>query len=115
MRRALLLCAIFVVTLASPFVTPSQAASPEDVLVCCDATPVELYLIGSDANKLRGDRVIWRELLKRAELPTDIPLDGLAKRLLEEKGDFCGNLKIARGFGRSLSAEHRKAIKAAVA
>ena len=51
MRRALLLCAIFVVTLASPFVTPSQAASSEDVLVCCDATPVELYLIGSDANK----------------------------------------------------------------
>ena len=71
--------------------------------------------LGSDANKLRGDRVIWRELLKRAELPTDIPLDGLAKRLLEEKGDFCGNLKIARGFGRSLSVEHRKAIKAAVA
>ena len=54
--------------------------------------------LGSDANKLRGDRVIWRELLKRAELPTDIPMDGLAKRLLEEKGDFCGNLKI---FGAS--------------
>ncbi len=51
MRRALFLCAIFLATLATPFVATAQAASSEDVLVCCDATPVELYLIGSDSNK----------------------------------------------------------------
>ena len=51
MRRALMLCAIFLVTLGSPFIAASQAASSDDVLVCCDATPVELFLIGSDANK----------------------------------------------------------------
>ena len=51
MRRALLLCAILLVTLVTPFVGTSQAASSEDALVCCDAAPVELYLIGSDSNK----------------------------------------------------------------
>ena len=51
MRRALFLCAIFLVTFASPFIATSQAAASEDVLVCCDAAPVELYLIGSDSNK----------------------------------------------------------------
>ena len=51
MRRALLLCAILLVTLVTPFVGTGQAASSEDALVCCDAAPVELYLIGSDSNK----------------------------------------------------------------
>ena len=51
MRRALLLCAILLVTLVMPFVGTGQAASSEDALVCCDAAPVELYLIGSDSNK----------------------------------------------------------------
>ena len=51
MRRALFLCAIFLVTFASPFIATSQAAASEDVLVCCDAAPVELYLIGGDSNK----------------------------------------------------------------
>ena len=51
MRRALFLCAIFLVTFASPFIATSQAAGSEDVLVCCDAAPVELYLIGGDSNK----------------------------------------------------------------
>ena len=64
--------------------------------------------LGSDANKLRGDRVIWRELLKRAELPTDIPLDGLAKRLLEEKGDFCG---ISKSHGASDEASVRNTAR----
>ena len=50
MRRALFLCAIFLATFATPFAATAQAASSEDVLVCCDATPVELYLIGSDSN-----------------------------------------------------------------
>ena len=51
MRRALFLCAIFLATLVSPIIAPSQAATTDDVLVCCEATPVELYLIGSDSNK----------------------------------------------------------------
>ena len=51
MRRAVLLCAILMVTLVTPFVGTSQAVSSEDALVCCDAAPVELYLIGSDSNK----------------------------------------------------------------
>ncbi len=51
MRRALFLCAILLVTVVTPFVGSGQAASSEDTLVCCDAAPVELYLIGSDSNK----------------------------------------------------------------
>ena len=51
MRRALLMCTILMATLITPLVGSSQAASGEDTLVCCDAAPVELYLIGSDSNK----------------------------------------------------------------
>ena len=51
MRRALLMCTILMATIITPLVGSSQAASGEDTLVCCDAAPVELYLIGSDSNK----------------------------------------------------------------
>ena len=51
MRQALLLTFVLVLTVASPFLTHAEASGSEDTLVCCDAAPVELYLIGSDANK----------------------------------------------------------------
>ena len=51
MRQALLLTTVLLLTVVSPFLSTAQADSGDDVLVCCDATPVELYLIGSEANK----------------------------------------------------------------
>ena len=71
--------------------------------------------LGSDAHKLRSDRVIWREALEAGRATNRYPTGWSGEALVGRKGDLCGNLKIARDFGRSLSAEHRKAIKAAVA
>ena len=51
MRQALLLTTVLLLTVVSPFLSTAQADSGDDVLVCCDAAPVELYLIGSEANK----------------------------------------------------------------
>ncbi len=51
MRQALLLTFVLVLTVASPVLTHVEASGSEDTLVCCDAAPVDLYLIGSDANK----------------------------------------------------------------
>ena len=51
MRQTLLLCAVLMATVLSPLMVPAQAASTNDTLVCCEATPVELYLVGSDSNK----------------------------------------------------------------
>ena len=51
MRRAVLLVAIFLVTLVSPVLSTAQANTGGDTLVCCDASTVDLYLIGGDNNK----------------------------------------------------------------
>jgi hypothetical protein len=51
MRRTLLLCTLLVIVTMTPFASPVQAAEGDEVLVCCDASPVELYLLGSDSNK----------------------------------------------------------------
>jgi hypothetical protein len=51
MRQPLLLCTLLVLTALLPLVPSGQAAETNDVVVCCDASPVELYLLGSDANK----------------------------------------------------------------
>ena len=46
MRRAVLMVAIFLVTLVSPVLSTAQANTGGDTLVCCDASTVDLYLIG---------------------------------------------------------------------
>lgn len=51
MRQAFLLTFVLVLTVFSPVLTHAEAASTDDTLVCCAATPVDLYLIGSDSNK----------------------------------------------------------------
>ena len=51
MRQPLMMCALLVVVLLSPFATHAQAAEGDEVLVCCDASPVELYLLGSGSNQ----------------------------------------------------------------
>ena len=51
MRRAVLMVAIFLVTLVSPVLSTAQANTGGDTLVCCDASSVDLYLIGGDNNK----------------------------------------------------------------
>jgi hypothetical protein len=51
MRQAFLLTFVLVLTVMSPVLTHVEAASSDDTLVCCDAAPVELYLIGSESNK----------------------------------------------------------------
>lgn len=53
MRQALLLSFLLVAVTLSPVLEPVQAAAeaPDDLVVCCDASPVELYLLGSDSNK----------------------------------------------------------------
>lgn len=51
MRGAVLLSSLFVLTALLPLVQTVQAAETEDVRVCCDASEVELYLLGNDANK----------------------------------------------------------------
>ncbi len=51
MRQALLLSLLLVAVTLSPVLAPAQAAGSDDLLVCCDASPVELYLLGSDSNK----------------------------------------------------------------
>ncbi len=51
MRQGLLLVSLMLAMTLAPFVQPVQASSDEDVLVCCDASPVELFLLGNDANK----------------------------------------------------------------
>ncbi len=51
MRQPLLLCSLVLLTSLLPLVAPVGAESSEDAVVCCDASPVELYLSGSDSNK----------------------------------------------------------------
>lgn len=51
MRQALLLSTLLVIVTMTPFVSSAQAAEETDVLVCCDASPVELFLLGSDSDK----------------------------------------------------------------
>jgi hypothetical protein len=51
MRQALLLSLLLVAVTLAPVLEPVQAAESDDLLVCCDASPVELYLLGSDSNK----------------------------------------------------------------
>ena len=51
MRQSLLLCSLLVLTTLLPLVAPVGADAGEDAVVCCDASPVELYLSGSDSNK----------------------------------------------------------------
>jgi len=51
MRQPLLLCSLLVLTSLLPLVAPVGAESSDDAVVCCDASPVELYLSGSDSNK----------------------------------------------------------------
>ena len=51
MRQSLLLCSLLVLTTLMPLVAPVGADAGEDAVVCCDASPVELYLSGSDSNK----------------------------------------------------------------
>ena len=53
MRTASFIIFILVATMVLPFVSPTvQAADEEDdVIVCCEASTVELYLLGSDSNK----------------------------------------------------------------
>ena len=51
MRRAVFLVAIFLVTLMSPALSTVQGNTGSDTVVCCDASTVDLYLIGSDSNK----------------------------------------------------------------
>ena len=53
MRTASFIIFILVGTLVLPFVSPTVQAADEsdDVIVCCDASEVKLYLLGSDSNK----------------------------------------------------------------
>ena len=51
MRQAFLLTFVLMLTVMSPFLSHVEAASSDDTLVCCDAAPVELFLIGSESNK----------------------------------------------------------------
>jgi hypothetical protein len=51
MHRAVLLGLLFLFSALMPVVGTAQAAEAEDVRVCCDASPVELFLLGNDANK----------------------------------------------------------------
>jgi hypothetical protein len=51
MHRAVLLSSLFLLTALLPLVSVVEAAEAEDVRVCCDASPVELFLLGNDANK----------------------------------------------------------------
>jgi len=51
MRQAFFLTFVLMVTVMSPLLSPVEAAGGEDTLVCCDAAPVDLYLIGSESNK----------------------------------------------------------------
>ncbi len=51
MRQAFLLTAVLLLTVLSPVLSHAQGEASGDTLVCCDAAPVELYLIGSESNK----------------------------------------------------------------
>ena len=53
MRTASFIIFILVATLVLPVVSPTVEAADEsdDVIVCCDASEVKLYLLGSDSNK----------------------------------------------------------------
>ena len=53
MRTASFIIFILVGTMVLPLVSPTvQAADEEEeLIVCCDASTVELYLLGSDSNK----------------------------------------------------------------
>lgn len=51
MRQPILLCSLLVLTSLLPLVGQVSGDSSNDEVVCCEASPVELYLLGSDSNK----------------------------------------------------------------
>ena len=52
MRVSFFMLVVLLGTLMLPLVShPAAAADSDEVLVCCDASEVDLYLIGSDSNK----------------------------------------------------------------
>lgn len=51
MRLALFLSALLAATILLPMVPQVSADASDEVLVCCDASPVELYLLGSDSQR----------------------------------------------------------------
>ena len=52
MRVPFFMLVVLLGTLMLPLVShPAAAADSDEVLVCCDASEVDLYLIGSDSNK----------------------------------------------------------------
>ena len=51
MRLALFLSVLLTATVLIPMTNPVSADTSDEVLVCCDASPVELYLLGSDSQR----------------------------------------------------------------
>ena len=51
MRHPWLLSSLLLLMAMTPMVSTAGAAESTDVVVCCDASSVELYLLGSDANR----------------------------------------------------------------
>ena len=51
MRQSIFLASLLAMMMLSPILLHAQASEDGDVLVCCDASTVELYLLGNDANK----------------------------------------------------------------
>jgi len=51
MRYPSIMAWFLVLMLLSPLLPSAQAANENDVRVCCNASTVDLYLVGSDANK----------------------------------------------------------------
>ena len=53
MRTASFIIFVLLATMVLPFVSPTVQATDEegDIIVCCDASTVDLYLLGSDSNK----------------------------------------------------------------
>ena len=51
MRLAFFLSVLLTATVLLPMVSEVSADTSEEVMVCCDASPVELYLLGSDSQR----------------------------------------------------------------
>ena len=51
MRLAFFLSVLLTATVLLPMVSEVSADASEEVMVCCDASPVELYLLGSDSQR----------------------------------------------------------------
>ena len=51
MRLALFLSVLLTATILLPVISQVSADSSDEVMVCCDASPVELYLLGSDSQR----------------------------------------------------------------